>query len=34
MYVCVVNIPYVIAGHPPSEGRVGEGKSEGRIGFF
>ena len=25
--------PY-IAGHLPSEGRVGEGKGEGRIGFF
>ena len=23
-----------IAGHLPSEGRVGEGKGEGRIGFF
>jgi len=22
------------AGHLPSEGRVGEGKGEGRIGFF
>jgi len=25
---------HVIAGHLPSEGRVGEGKGEGRIGFF
>jgi len=24
----------IIAGHLPSEGRVGEGKDEGRIGFF
>jgi len=23
-----------IAGHLPSEGSVGEGKGEGRIGFF
>jgi len=34
-FVCIHALQQsAIAGHLPSEGRVGEGKDEGRIGFF
>jgi len=32
--VCFLLFSSIIAGHLSSEGRAGDGKGEGRIGFF